>query len=316
MGSKYEEIDLSRVKPVSIKERASKVGVQQFAKPAEKGRSLREFIDSLPDILAGQTFRRLAKAIARARANGKPVIAGIGAHVIKCGLSAVITDLVRKNIITAVAMNGAGAIHDAEIALFGHTSEDVRAGLEEGTFGMTRETADFMNRAALRACEERLGLGESVGKCLLDAQAPHADLSITAGGYSSDIPVTVHVALGTDVTHMHPSADGSAYGEATMRDFRILTARMKELGGGGVVLNLGSAVILPEVMLKAFSILRNLGCDLSGMVCANLDFVQQYRAMQQIVRRVEVLGGAGMNLTCHHEILIPLLAHAVLEEMR
>ncbi len=301
---------------MSVKGRSSEISIEQLARPPEKGRSLRGFVDTLPDILAGRSFRQLAKAVAQARTKGKPVIAGMGAHVVKCGLSPVMIALMREGVITAVATNGAGAIHDSEIALFGHTSEDVRAGLEHGTFGMTRETAGFMNGAAVTAREEELGLGESVGKCLLDAKAPHADLSIMATGFSLDIPVTVHVALGTDVTHMHPGADGSAYGEATMRDFRILTAAMKELGGGGVLLNLGSAVILPEVFLKAFSTLCNLGCDLSGMTCANLDFVQQYRPMQQIVNRVDALGATGISLAGHHEILIPLLAHAVLEEMR
>lgn len=315
MPSKYEEIDLMRIKSTSIWDRKSVVSIDRFGKPAAEGRTVRELLDSLPDILAGRTIRQLAVAIAGARKKGKPVIVGMGGHVIKCGLSPVINDLMRRGVITAVAGNGAVAIHDVEIALYGRTSEDVRATLAEGTFGMARETAEFMNSAAADARNEGLGFGESIGRKLIEADAPHADLSVIATAYSHDLPVTIHVAIGTDITHMHPDADGAAYGDASFRDFHIFTAAAAGLGGGGVLLNVGSAVILPEVALKAFSILCNLGYDLSGIVGANLDFVQHYRAVQQIVSRLELLGGTGMNLIGHHEIMLPLLAHAVLEEM-
>lgn len=315
MPSNYEEIDLSAIRTTSVADRRSVVSTESFAEPAAAGRSVREMLDSLPDILAGRTIRRLASAIAGARKNGKPVIMAMGAHVIKCGLSPVISDLMRRGVITAVAFNGAGAIHDSEIALFGFTSEDVCSTLPEGTFGMARETAEFVNSAAVAARDQGLGLGESVGRRLLEVNAPHSDLSLTATAYSLGLPATVHAAIGTDITHMHPDADGAAYGDASHRDFRIFTAVLKNVGGGGVLLNVGSAVILPEVALKAFSILRNLGIDLSGMVGANLDFIQQYRSTQQVVSRLETLGGTGMSLTGHHEILIPLIAHAVLEEM-
>lgn len=315
MPSKYEEIDLSGLRRTSISDRKSTVSIDRFATPAGEGRSVRELLDSMPDILAGRTIRRLATAIAGARRNGKPVIAGMGAHVIKCGLAPVMNDLMRRGVITAVAFNGAVAIHDAEIALFGRTSEDIGATLAEGTFGMARETAEFINSAATRAHDDGLGFGESIGLELIEANAPHADLSLLATAYSLDIPATLHIAIGTDITHIHPNADGAACGEASLRDFRILTAVMKDLGGGGVLLNIGSAVILPEVALKAFSTLCNLGYDLSGVVGANLDFIQQYRSTQQIVSRLELLGGTGMSLIGHHEIMIPLLAHAILEEM-
>lgn len=315
MGSKYDEIDLSGLKRLSIKDRTSMVNAEQFGKAPAAGRSFAEFLNSIPNILAGSSLRELVFAIACARRAGKPVIACMGAHVIKCGLSPVIIELMSNKILTAVAMNGAGAIHDAEIALFGSTSEDVASGLKNGTFGMTCETAEFLNQAAVVAHQQGLGLGESIGKALLEAKAPNTKLSIQASGYSLGIPVTIHVALGTDITHMHPSADGAAYGDATMRDFRILTYAMKDLGQGGVLLNFGSAVVLPEVVLKAFAILRNLGFDFSGTVGANFDFIQQYRSTQQVVKRIEYLGGKGYALTGHHEIMIPLLAHAVMEEL-
>lgn len=315
MPSNYEEINLSGIRTTSLAGRPSVVDAGAFARPAAPGRSVREMLDSMPDILAGRTIRRLAAAIAGARRNGKPVIMAMGAHVIKCGLSPVINDLMRREVVTAIALNGAGAIHDSEIALHGSTSEDVRSALPDGTFGMARETAGFINSSVAFARDEGLGFGEAVGRRLLETGAPHADLSLFATACSLGVPATVHAAIGTDITHMHPDADGAAYGDATHRDFRIFAAALKNVGGGGVLLNVGSAVILPEVALKAFSVLRNLGYDLSGMVGANLDFIQQYRSTQQIVNRLEALGGTGMSLTGHHEILIPLIAHAVLEEL-
>jgi len=315
MASKYGEIDTSGFNPKSIKGRASKVSIEQFAGSPGVGKSMGQFIDSLPDILAGRLLRDLASSIANAHRNGKPVIACMGAHVIKCGLSPVIIELMSKRILTTVATNGAGAIHDSEIALFGVTSEDVAEGLKQGNFGASKETAEFINQAVSNAYREKMGLGESVGRSIAESDAPYARASILAAGYQLGIPVTVHVAIGTDITHMHPGADGAAYGDASMRDFRILVAAMKHLGSGGVLLNLGSAVILPEVVLKGFAMLRNMGYDFSGMVGANLDFVQHYRSSQQVVARVELLGGRGIALTGHHEIMIPLLAHAVLEEV-
>ncbi len=315
MPSKYEEIDLSGLRTTSITERKSTVSIDRFATPADAGRSARELLDSMPDILAGRTIRRLAAAIADARRAGKPVIVAIGGHVIKCGLAPVLGDLMRRRVITGIAGNGAVAIHDAEIALFGQTSEDVGATLAEGTFGMARETAEFINSAATEARDGGFGFGESIGRKLVECNSPHADLSLIATAYSLDLPVTIHVAMGTDIAHMHPEADGAAYGDASLRDFRIFTAAMKDMGGGGVLLNIGSAVVLPEVALKAVSVLCNLGYDLTGIVGANMDFIQQYRSTQQIVSRLELVGGTGMSLIGHHEIMVPLLAHAVLEEM-
>jgi len=315
MSSKYPEIDLSRLKTTSIEDRKSKVSVSQFAQACEAGASFAEFLDSLPDILAGRTLRILVDRIASARARGRAVVLAMGAHVIKCGLSTILVDLIRRGIVTAVAMNGAGAIHDCEIARFGKTSEDVVEGLRSGTFGTACETAEFLNRGALRAQHEELGLGEALGVALVESSPPYAHASILAAAYENNVPATVHVALGSDIVHMHPSADGSAIGESSMRDFRILTRAMAELGGGGVMMNVGSAVVLPEVILKALTVLVNLGHDLTGLTGVNLDFVQHYRSNAQVVDRVRSIGGEGFALTGHHEIMIPLIAAGVIERL-
>lgn len=272
-------------------------------------------VDSLPRILAGSGLRTVVERLVQARQQSRAVVVAMGAHVIKCGLSTVLIDLLRRGAITALAMNGAGAIHDSEIARFGRTSEDVVEGMRSGEFGMARETADFVNTASLVAASEGLGLGEAIGRALLNGEAPHSEASLIAAAYQCDVPVTVHVAVGTDIVHMHPSADGAAIGEASLRDYRILTEAMRGLGGGGVLMNLGSAVVLPEVLLKAMTILINLGVDLSGMLGVNLDFVQHYRANQQVVSRVREIGGEGISLTGHHEIMIPLIAAGVIDRM-
>lgn len=315
MTSRYLQVDLSELKTMSIRDRKSKVSVSDFATPHIPGATLNEFIDRLPDILAGRSIRTVIDRIAQAHAASRPVVVAMGAHVIKCGLSPMLIDLVRRGIVTALAFNGAGAIHDSEIALFGRTSEDVVDGMRSGMFGMAEETAAFLNDGARRAAEQRLGFGEALGEALLERAAPYADFSLLASAYECGVPVTVHVCVGCDIVHMHPNADGAAIGDASLRDFRILTQAMSGLSGGGVLMNVGSAVVLPEVLLKAINTILNLGHDLTGMTGVNLDFVQHYRSNQQVVARVREIGGDGISLTGHHEILIPLIAAGVIERL-
>lgn len=315
MASKYESIQLSGLKTISISERKSKVDLADFAGLHTPGGSVASFLDSLPNIFAGKWIRTVVERTASARAAGKPVVVSMGAHVIKCGLSPIVCDLIHRGVITALAVNGAGVIHDSEVAFYGKTSEDVVEGMRNGLFGMARETADFVNDGAKTAVENGWGFGESLGKLIAESDAPNKNMSILAAAYECDVPMTVHVCVGCDIVHMHPGADGASIGEASLTDFRILTAAMKELGGGGVLMNWGSAVVLPEVVLKAITTLVNLGHDMSGMTGVNLDFVQHYRSNQQIVARIREIGGEGYSLTGHHEIMIPLIAAGVMEQM-
>jgi rfaE bifunctional protein nucleotidyltransferase chain/domain len=310
-----DPLDLTRLRTVPLAERVSKVRLDQFAQSTSAGLSLSEWLQTLPRLLAGEELRALVDALVAAWAARKPVIMALGAHVVKCGLTPVLLSLIDLGVVTGFATNGATIVHDVEIALAGRTSEDVARALREGTFGMAEETQRFANAAIRDGVAAGWGLGESVGQALLAADAPHAEVSLFAGAAARGVPVTVHVAIGTDVLHMHPSADGAAIGEGSLRDFRILTAAMAGLGGGGVLLNVGSAVILPEVILKSLGILRNLGCDLSGFVSADLDFVRNYRGSRQVVERVSELGGCGLALTGHHEILLPLIAALVAERV-
>jgi rfaE bifunctional protein nucleotidyltransferase chain/domain len=309
-----DPLDLTQLRTVPLAERVSKVRLEQFARPAGAGRPA-AWLETLPRLLAGNDLRELIEALVMARAARKPVIAAIGAHVVKCGLTPVLLDLIDRGVITAIATNGATVVHDVEIALVGHTSEDVAQGLREGTFGMAEETHRFANEAIREGVAAGLGLGASIGRALHVAAAPHAEASLFAGAHRRGVPVTVHVAVGTDVLHMHATADGASIGEGSLRDFRALSASMAALGGGGVLLNIGSAVILPEVILKAFGILRNLGRDLSGFVSADLDFVRHYRGSRQVVERVHELGGRGLALTGHHEIMLPLIAALVADRL-
>lgn len=304
---KADPLDLTRLRTVPLAERLSKVRLDQFARPSGAANPT-EWLATLPKLLAGNDLRELVEALVMARAKRKPVIAAIGAHVVKCGLTPVLLDLIDRGFVTALATNGATIVHDVEVALVGQTSEDVSQGLREGTFGMAEETHRFANAAIRAGVAAGLGLGESIGRALRAAAAPHAGASLFAGAAQRGVPLTVHVAVGTDVLHMHATADGAAIGEGSLRDFRALTAHMAALGAGGVLLNIGSAVILPEVILKAFGILRNLGHDLSGFVSADLDFVRHYRGSRQVVERVQELGGRGLALTGHHEIMLPLIA--------
>ena len=281
----------------------------------EAGASFAAWLDALPGVLAANDLRALAAAIATARRGKREVLLGIGAHVIKCGLSPWIVALMGEGLITGVAMNGAGAVHDFELAFAGATSEDVGPALEDGTFGMARETADFLNGAAADAALEGKGFGEALGAAILGAKLPHAALSICAAGARLGIPVTVHVAIGTDIVHMHASASGAAIGEASLNDFRRFTDRVSRLERG-VYLNAGSAVILPEVFLKALALARNLKKGLPRrFTTANLDFIPGYRPLTNVVRRPTTRGGTGYQIIGHHELMLPLLFTAVREEL-
>ncbi len=312
--SRYPEFDLSAVAAQPFAERDSKVHVADFASRAVAGATFRAFLDSLPKILAGPQIRDIAASVVRAKRASRAVVVSLGGHVVKTGLAPVLIDLARQGYVSAFAVNGALAIHDCEIALFGSTSEDVVSGLRTGTFGMARETAEFYNGSIAEGVGQGLGVGESLGRALHIVKAPHAPSSLLASAYALGIPVTVHIALGTDIVHCHPSADGPAMGEGTLRDFRILTHCMQNLANGGVLMNLGSAVVLPEVLLKAVALLRNRhGGAFTDFLGVNFDFIQHYRSNQQVVTRIQSIGGRGIALTGHHEIMIPLLAHAILE---
>jgi deoxyhypusine synthase len=290
--------------------------VSDFAKPWQRGGSFSQFYRALPDILAVKTLRAVAKTMAHAHRSDRPIIVGIGAHVVKVGLNSIIVDWMKQGIISAVAMNGAGIIHDFELALMGHTSEEVDAEIDEGRFGMAEETGRILNEAIVRGARDREGLGEAVGHHINrhQGQFPQRDTSILATGARLGIPVTVHVAIGTDIIHMHPSAEGAAIGATSLLDFRRLAAVVAGMEGG-VYLNLGSAVILPEVFLKTVSLGRNLGHALTKITTVNMDFLSHYRPLTNVVRRPTQKGGNGYSLIGHHEIMVPLLAAALKEEL-
>jgi hypothetical protein len=309
-------INVSDLKTYPLKKRHSKVEVSDFARPWRRGGSFSKFYATLPDILAVKTLRAVAHAIATAHRKRHPVIVGIGAHVIKVGLAPIVTDLMERGIVTAVAMNGAGIIHDFELAFMGHTSEEVDAEIDDGRFGMAEETGRMLNEAIGQGAADGAGLGEAVGNYINQAkdQFPYQGTSIFATGARLSLPVTVHVAVGTDIIHMHPSADGAAIGATSLLDFRRLAAVVAGMEGG-VYLNIGSAVILPEVFLKTVSLGRNLGHPLSAITTVNMDFLSHYRPQTNVVRRPTQKGGKGYSLTGHHEIMLPLLAAAVTEEL-
>lgn len=308
----YEEYDLAGVATYPLASRPSKVQVADFARPFEPGTGVAGLVASLPRILAGDDFRAVVRAIERARRAGAPVIWGVGGHVVKVGMGPVLADLMRRGFVSAVAANGAALIHDFEIALAGATSEDVDAALGPGAFGMAEETGRDLNEAINRGVAEGLGIGQAVGRYLLACRPAHADASLLAEAARLGVPVTVHVALGTDITHMHPAASGAAIGEGSLRDFRYLAASVARLRGG-VYLNCGSAVVLPEVFLKAVALARNRGVDLSGLTTVSLDFMRHYRPETNVVHRPTRGIGRGYTLVGHHEILIPLLAASLIE---
>ncbi|MFA4902042.1 MAG: hypothetical protein WC600_04775 [Desulfobaccales bacterium] len=311
---KLEPLSLEGIKTYSLSERHSKVSQADFGSPWEKSGSFKEFIKRLPHILAAETLREVAAAWVRARRAERPVLLGMGAHPIKVGLSPVLIDLMQRGLITGVALNGAGIIHDAEVAMVGRTSEDVDEVLGCGAFGMAKETAEFLNGAIDWGGHNGLGLGEAVGRRLLESNFPHLDLSLVAKAAALEVPLTVHVAVGTDIIHLHPSVSPEALGAATHRDFRLFAALVSDLDDG-VFINLGSAVIIPEVFLKAITLARNLGHKVAPLTTVNLDFMQHYRPLTNVVRRPTAGVGQGYALTGHHEIMFPLLAGLVIEEM-
>ena len=318
-------VSLEKVRTYALCKRKSKVTVREFAKPLEtaaRGKKNRRdagapfaaFLDSLPRILAGNDFREVVAAIARARKAKRAILWGIGGHVIKVGLAPVLIDLMRRGYVSGIAMNGAALVHDFEVALVGNTSEDVEAVLGSGEVGMAEETGLYLNEIAVGAARSGMGMGEAAGKLLTNPRlgAKHLDVSVLAAAYRARVPVTVHLAIGTDIPHMHPSADGAALGAATHTDFRLFCALVKRMQPGGVYLNWGSAVILPEVFLKAVSVARNLGVKLAPITTANFDFIQHYRPQQNVVKRPTLgRGSKGYAITGHHEILMPLVAAAL-----
>ncbi|MFH2045069.1 MAG: hypothetical protein ABIK92_07970 [Pseudomonadota bacterium] len=314
MAHSFKPINTDKLKTYSISGRKSKVSVNDFSSTWQTGDSLKVFLDTLPDILAVQDLKAVISSIAKAFLNKKTVFLGMGAHVIKVGLNPIIIDLVQKGIVNAIAMNGAGIIHDFEIALNGGTSEDVEASIGDGSFGMAQETGEFLSNAIKMAQKESLGLGEAVGKAIVENDLPFKDKSLLAAGFLSGIPVTVHVAIGTDIIHMHPGFDAGAAGSASYRDFMTFASVVSTLNEG-VYLNVGSSVILPEVFLKATTLVRNLGHNLENFTTVNMDFIKQYRPMTNVVNRPTAKGGKGISLTGHHEIMLPLIAAGVIEKI-
>lgn len=315
----YEPTDLSRMRTCSLCDRASLVDVKGFAKVPEAGCSFGEWLGSLPDFLGVKELRGLAEAIVAARRAGRPVIWAMGGHVVKVGCGPVVCDLMERGFVTALAMNGATATHDSELALCGRTSEDVGKGLVDGMFGMARETAEVFAEAAVRADRESAGLGGSIGRILNGRNVPHAKISILATAARLGVPAAVHVAMGTDVVHMHPNLPAGLLGAASLWDFRMLCSIVADLGAppggsaGGLWVNIGSAVVLPEVFLKCVTVARNLGATLQGMVTANLDMMRQYRTRQNVLNRPVAGAGRSFELIGQHELLLPLLRQAVVE---
>lgn len=300
---------LETVKTYPLASRPSKVSLDDFARPVDCNASLETFLASLPNILAVQNLRKLARQIHRARSNGKPIIWGLGGHVIKTGLAPILIDLMKRGFLTAIAANGSVLVHDAEIAMIGSTSEDVDATLSEGVFGGADETGKLLNDAAQAGARDGIGLGEATGRALLAMSPKHAAHSLLHTAYEARIPFTAHVTIGGDITHFHPDADGAALGASTHTDFRLLAELVRQMNGGGVYLNIGSAVTLPEVFLKAVTLVRNLGNELVDITTANFDFIQSYRPLTNVVRRPTAGGaGRGYAITGHHELTIPMLA--------
>lgn len=302
-------LDLDQVNTYALAERPSKVSVADFARAVAEESSLRDFLQGLPNILAVRSLREIAGQIRRARSAGRPIIWGLGGHVVKTGLAPLLIDLMRRGYLTAFAANGSVLVHDAEVALVGSTSEDVDATLGAGAFGAAEETGRMLNEAAREGAADKIGLGEALGRRLTRIRPPHAHLSLLCAAYEARVPFTAHVAIGADIAHFHPATDGAALGATTHTDFRLLSELVRRMDGGGVYLNVGSAVILPEVFLKAVTLVRNLGHPLSDFTTANFDFIQSYRPLTNVVRRpVSGAAGRGYAITGHHELIIPLLA--------
>jgi hypothetical protein len=311
----FPPLDFGRIRTYPLRERDNKIHLDQLARAWNPGGSFAEFLDTLPHILVGDDFRAIVAATATAVRQQRPVIVMAGAHVIKCGLTPVLVDLMRRDIISAVALNGAGAIHDFELALIGQTGEDVQHGLNDGSFGMIDETGRLMNQALAAGVSQGIGAGRALGEAILTGKFTQKELSILHAGVIHNKPVTVHIAVGTDTTHQHPTADGAVLGEASYLDFQKFAAVVAQLQGG-VVLNIGSTVVLPEVFLKALTIARNLGRTVDEFTTANFDMIRHYRPTENVVRRPTAKGGRGYDIIGHHELLVPLWAAAVLEQLK
>ena len=311
----FKPINIADIRTSSLFERKSKVSADDFARPWEKGGDFKHFLDKLPNILAGEDLKDVISSVVSSFLQKKTIVFGLGAHVIKVGLNPVIIDLMKRGVVSTIALNGAGIIHDLEVAMTGKTSEDVATSIENGTFGMASETCYFLNNAVQEIKNGTHGLGQGVGRHILEKNLPFFEKSILATGARLGIPVTVHVAIGTDIIHMHPGFDAGNTGEASHRDFMIFASAIATLEGG-VYLNIGSAVILPEVFLKAVALARNLGHQLNKFTTVNMDFNRHYRPLTNVVNRPTSKGGKGFNLVGHHEIMLPLIAAGIIEELK
>ncbi|MGD0883979.1 MAG: hypothetical protein ABSA46_03730 [Thermodesulfovibrionales bacterium] len=310
----YRPVSLKRIRTYPLSTRKSKVEIEFSAVPHKKGDSFKTFMNSLPSFLAASDFKAVISAVVQARKKGRPVVLGMGAHPIKLGLSPVLIDLMKKEIITGVATNGACIIHDFELSLSGKTSEDVASELHTGKFGMARETGKEINEAIRAGVKKGHGIGQSIGEYIFTSKNRFRDTSVFSEGFRLGIPMSVHVAIGTDIVHMHPQADGALIGEGSLRDFRLLASVVSDLEGG-VYINLGSAVILPEVFLKALTVARNLGHRVEDITTVNMDFIQHYRARENVLKRPTRMKGRSYAIIGHHEIIVPLLAAGIIEEM-
>jgi len=309
-----QPLDFNDLHTYSVYDRHSKVSIDDFASPLKPGMQVSELLCSLPAQLTGVEFPAFISRVAKSKRNKRPIMLGMGAHVIKVGLNPILIDLMQRGIITSIALNGAGIIHDAEIAMVGRTSEEVADVLGDGAFGAAKETGEVLNNAINDGARKKIGMGQAVGEALLEQDFPHNDQSLLAQACKLDVPVTVHVAMGTDIIHIHPDADGAAIGQTSHHDFRIFCRLVGGLEGGSY-LNVGSAVLLPEVFLKALTVVRNLGFEVKRFTTANFDFIRHYRPATNVVQRPTLEGGRGFNFTGHHELMIPLFAAALLDEL-
>ncbi len=309
-----QPLDFTDLKTYSVHGRHSKVSIDDFARPLSPDMRVSQLIAALPAQFAGVEFPELIQCVARSVQTKKPIMLGMGAHVIKVGLNPILIDLMKRGILTSIALNGAGIIHDTEIAMVGRTSEEVADVLGAGAFGAARETGEVLNAAINDGAEKNIGMGQAVGQALLEHDFPHNDQSLLAQACKLGVPVTVHVAVGTDIIHIHPGADGAAIGQTSYFDFRVFCRLVSNLEGG-TYLNVGSAVILPEIFLKALTVVRNLGYEVKKFTTANFDFIRHYRPATNVVHRPTMEGGRGFNFTGHHELMIPLFAAALLDEL-
>lgn len=307
-------LDFSNLSTYSVHDRFSKVTIEHFAKPVNPGSTIKEFISSLPQQFMGVDFPELIDRLTTSHIAKHPIYIGMGAHVIKVGMNPILIDLMKRGLVQGIALNGAGIIHDSEIAMVGRTSEDVGSVLDDGAFGAAKETGEVVNTAIINGAEQGIGLGQAMGKYLVEQDFPHNDVSLLAMAYKLDVPVTVHVAVGTDIVHIHPSANGAAIGATSHTDFKLFCSLISKLEKGAY-LNLGSAVLLPEVFLKAITVVRNLGHKVGNFTTANFDFIRHYRTMTNVVNRPTATGGKGFNFIGHHELMIPLLAAALKEQV-